>query len=240
MKKRISTLFSAIALFLSFNVTASVLMHDDFEREYNSTDAVLENYADIGTTKEGYKWLRRDLDKNGPDVYMPGLLEYADGNKGLVWKCPSRTTDIVYLDKKIKDFKLEFDYYRTGAPSVHGITINFRMLLLSAAVSDGGITDGYALEIIPLTKDGIKVQLLSDYGLAKESAEIHTGKLGGHISIAAHGNNIKVYVEEALALDITDTTKNPARDAEGYFAIQANQWLVGDHCIDNWSVITIE
>jgi len=240
MRKRILTLFSTVVLFLSFNVTASVLMHDDFEREYNSTDAVLENYADLGTTKEGYKWLRRDLDKNGPDVYMPGILEYAGGNKGLAWKCPSRTTDIVYLDKKVKNFKLEFDYYRTGGPSVHGVTVNFRMLLLSAAVSDGGITDGYALQIMPLTKDGMKVKLLSDYGLAKESAEIYTGKLGGHISIAAQGNNIKIYVGETLALDITDTTKNPAKDAEGYFTIQADQWLEGEHCIDNWSVNAIK
>jgi len=240
MKKNILILVSALALTWSFNTAAAGLMSDDFEREYNSSDAAAASYGNLGATKEGYKWLRRDLDKNGPDVHLPGILEYAAGNKGLVWKCPSRTSDMVYLDKKLKDFKLDFDYSRTGEPSFHGVTVNFRMVRPAMAVSDGGHPAGYGLQIMPLTKDSMKVKLLSNYGLAKESAEIYTGKLGGHISIAAQGSNIKIYVGEALALDITDSTDNPARNAEGFFTIQCNQWVNGDHCIDNWYVTTIK
>ena len=238
--KRISALFSAVALTWSFNATAAVLMSDDFEREYNSSDAALKNYGNLGTTREGYKWGRRDLDRNGPDVHLPGILEYTKGNKGLVWKCPCRTTDIIYLDKKVKDFKLEFDYFRTGEPSSQGITVNFRMSKVTAAVSDGGKPDGYALQIMPLSKDGMKIKLLSNYGLAKESTEIYTGQLGGHICIATKGSNIKIYIGETLALDITDTTENPSRNAEGFFSIQCNQWVNGDHCVDNWNVTTTE
>jgi len=239
MKKRISVLFSAVALAWSFNVTAGVLMSDDFEREYNDSDAVLESYGNLGATKEGYKWLRRDYDKNGPDVHLPGILEYAKGNKGLVWEYPGATSDMVFLDKNFKDFKLEFDYSRTGGLG-QPFTLNFRMPVSSGAVSDGGKTDGYALHIKSLTKDSVKVQLLSDYGLAKESTEINTGKFGGHISIAAKGNNIKVHVGETLALDVTDTTENPARDADGSFTLQPGWLGDGDYVIDNWNVTTIE
>jgi len=238
IRKIIPALFAIAVLISGVNVTAGVLISDDFEREYDNL------HGSVGTTKEGYKWTRRDLDKNGVDIYCPGIFEYKEGNKGLVWKCPSMTTDIVSIDKKLKDFKLEFDYSFTGKSSSL-LALNFRMPSLGGAVSDGGKSGGYALQISPLIQDGTKLKLLkfklfSNYGLAKESTEIRTEEVGGHISIIMKGNNIKVYVSETLALDITDITENPSKEKEGYFSIQIKTYVSGEHCIDNWLVTTTE
>jgi hypothetical protein len=215
----------------------STLMFDDFERKYNDSHEVLASYGFLGKTKEGHQWLRRDFQKNGPDLHTPGILEFGDNNKALVWKGACSGNDIVYSDFKCKDFKLEFDYLRSveGRPAFTAV-INFRMANASSAVSDGGKPAGYALRIVQASSESLKVQISTKYGLEKSSTEVYTGKLGGHIKMIVKGNNIKVYIGTTIALDVTDNTANPSKNQAGFFSIQLNTWLRGKHGIDNWTV----
>ncbi len=245
LKKKVGLTVLVLSLLVT-NALASggkIIISDDFERAYNKSNKKLKSYGDLGKTKEGYQWHRRDYNKNGPDVDHPGILEYKAGNKGLIWRSPSRTTDLVFLSSpatKVKDFKLEFDYCRKAAPSVHAGIINFRMPRASGTVSDGGKTVGYSLIVNSPTKNRVKVRLFSDYKLSKESDEIVWNGSVAHITLIAKNNKFKVYVGKTLALDITDNTDNPAKAKGGFFTLQFNSYIHGEHGIDNWIVSTLE
>jgi hypothetical protein len=217
-------------------------MSDDFERKYNDS---LNSSGCLGATNEGHKWLRRDYQGNGADIHSPGVLESNDGNKALIWKGGCLKTDIIYSTLKVKNFKLEFDYLYSGKfPLERADIVNFRMNAPDAVVSDAEKPAGYALHIVQKTQESLKLQLRNNYGLEKNSTEIYIGKPGGHIKIIAIDDNIKVYINEILALDVTDGTNNPSKDEGGYFSLQFNiwdmlSWLDGKHGIDNWRVSTL-
>jgi hypothetical protein len=238
-------MFIAGFLILGTMMTASaedsrIVISDNFNREYNQTDEVVENYCDLGKTKEGYQWNRRDFNKNGADPHHPGLLEYKKGDKALIWRGATSTADLIFLgapETKLKNFTLDFDYIRKAKPSIHACVINFRMQRAGGAVSDGGATPGYSLIIYPTSKQSLKLKFKTDYGLIKESAEFAWNGTIAHINLLALGNHFKVYVGETPALDVVDETSNSAALAPGFFTIQFNSFLNGEHGIDNFIVL---
>lgn len=209
---------------------ASVLISDNFNRA-DSAQA-------LGSTEQGYAWYRRDTSTGTAD-YAPGIL-----NNTLRWNAPGSTgSDAAYMaagGTYLKDYLLDIDYIKTGA-SIYGTIVNFRMSNPGAMVTDGGVAPGYALNLVLTTTTNLKMTLFDDYGTSY-IANATVSSLTNHITLQCSGNNFKVYVNDAErvgnpALDYTDTSANPAKDASGYFTFSNSIWAPVN--LDNFVVSTV-
>lgn len=214
----------AIAMFNGVTSGNEILLSDNFNRSDSSVD--------IGKTDQGYAWIRRDISPQSPQN-APGIK---DGQ--LFWANSGKAgSDVLSVKEvRIRDFVMDFDYIRHSRDvSSHSIVVCFRMRGAGAMLSDGGKTTGYQLAIRPADRKSLQVSLSSEYGV-RESATVQTGQMKGHLTIVAKGNVIKVYMNDpdrqhAPAIEVTDTSENPAAATRGYFSFGGNRWRTA--AIDN-------
>jgi hypothetical protein len=122
------------------------------------------------------------------DINSIGYLEYADGGS-------SDTYSIDYPSKQTNDFFIQFEIRTIQASGgLNGLELNWMALDVSTAID----TEGYAIH----SKQGDILLFVNAGGIGN-----FNGVVAGDIITVTHiGTNIKVYQNDTLKLDITDST----------------------------------